>query len=115
LRYLRYLIIRTVAKFFEWERLFYVEFEACVLKERILVLTGILESGEDNGKAKRLLSLGLLLTVFIHVLVHAAGNMRLTLFPLLKEEFSLTNQQIGLITAVPAFCQVLFSIPAQHS
>ena len=92
--------------------MFYGKFEASALKERITVLTDILESGEDHSKVQRLLSLGLLLTVFIHVLVHAAGNMRLTLFPLLKEEFNLTNQQIGLITAIPAFCQVLFSIPA---
>jgi MFS family permease len=50
--------------------------------------------------------------VLIHVLVHAAGNMRSTLYPTLKEEFSLTNQQIGLIAAIPALCQVIFSIPA---
>ncbi len=59
----------------------------------------------------RLLSLGLLLMVVIHALVHAAGNMRSTLYPLLKEEFSLTNQQIGLIAAIPTICTVLLSIP----
>ena len=47
----------------------------------------------------------------IHALVHAAGNMRSTLFPVLKEEFSLTNQQIGLIVAIPSLCQFLFSVP----
>jgi len=82
-----------------------------VLREKT-VLTDRVESAEGNGQAPTILSLGLLLTVFIHVLVHAAGNMRLTLFPLLKEEFDLTNQQIGLITAIPALCQVLFSVPA---
>ena len=49
--------------------------------------------------------------VLIHTLVHAAGNMRSTLFPVLKEEFSLTNQQIGLIVAIPSLCQLLFSVP----
>ncbi len=49
--------------------------------------------------------------VLTHALVHAAGNMRSTLFPVLKEEFSLTNQQIGLIVAIPSLCQFLFSIP----
>jgi len=75
-------------------------------------LTDILESEEGGSQALRLLSLGLLLAVLIHVLVHAAGNMRSTLFPLLKEEFNLTYQQIGLITAIPSLCQVLFLIPA---
>jgi MFS family permease len=65
-----------------------------------------------NGRALRLLSLGLLVSVLMHVLVHAAGNMNSTLFPVLKEEFSLTNQQIGMIAAIPLFCQVLLSIPA---
>jgi MFS family permease len=59
----------------------------------------------------RLFSLGLLLTVLIHVLVHVAGNMRTTLLPVLKEEFHLTNQQIGLILAIPALVQILFAIP----
>jgi len=31
---------------------------------------------------------------------------------MLKEEFSLINQQIGLIAAIPLLCQVLISIPA---
>jgi FSR family fosmidomycin resistance protein-like MFS transporter len=49
--------------------------------------------------------------VLTHGLVHAAGNMRSTLFPVLKGEFSLTNQQIGLIIAIPSLCQFLFSVP----
>ena len=50
--------------------------------------------------------------VLIHALVHAAGNMRSTLFPVLEKEFSLTNQQIALIVAIPSICQFLFSVPA---
>lgn len=67
---------------------------------------------EDNSRPAKLLSFGLLITVVIHALVHAAGNMRSTLFPVLKEEFMLTNQQIGLIAAIPTLCTVLFAIPA---
>jgi len=37
--------------------------------------------------------------------------MRSTLFPVLKEEFSLSNQQIGLIVAIPSLCQILFTVP----
>ncbi len=54
----------------------------------------------------------LLLMVLTHMLVHAAGNMRTTIFPVLKEEFALTNQQIGLIVAIPSLCQLLLSIPS---
>ncbi len=49
--------------------------------------------------------------VLTHVLVHAAGNMRSTLFPVLKEEFSLSYQQIGLIVAIPSLIQILFTVP----
>jgi MFS family permease len=38
--------------------------------------------------------------------------MRSTLFPVLKDEFSLTNQQIGLIVAIPSLCQFLLSVPS---
>ncbi|MFP3951700.1 MAG: MFS transporter [Candidatus Bathyarchaeia archaeon] len=69
------------------------------------------EVEESNKEALRYLSLGLVLMVLIHTLVHAAGNMRTTLYPLLKEEFSLTNQQIGLIASIPLLCQVLLSVP----
>ncbi len=50
--------------------------------------------------------------VLIHALVHAAGNIRSTIFPILREEFSLSYQQVGLIVAIPSLCQFLFSVPA---
>jgi MFS family permease len=59
-----------------------------------------------------LMSSSLLIMILTHTLVHAAGNMRSTLFPVLKVEFSLTNQQIGLIVAIPSLLQFLFSIPS---
>jgi len=44
-------------------------------------------------------------------LIHAAGNMMSTLFPVLKEEFSLTNQQIALIVVIPTLSQTLITMP----
>lgn len=70
-----------------------------------------LDGGESNENVLGYISIGLVLMVLIHTLVHAAGNMRTTLYPLLKEEFSLTNQQIGLIASIPLLCQVLLSVP----
>jgi len=49
--------------------------------------------------------------VVTHALTHAAGNIRNTIFPVLKVEFSLSNQQIGIIAAIPPLCQALLSIP----
>jgi len=55
----------------------------------------------------------LIVMVLTHMLVHAAGNMRTTIFPVLKEEFALTNQQVGLIVAIPSLCQfLLLSVPS---
>jgi DHA1 family multidrug resistance protein-like MFS transporter len=68
----------------------------------------------DNSSfsLRRLLSSSLIIMVLTHMLVHAAGNMRSTLYPVLKEEFSLSNQQIGLIVAIPSLCQFLFTVPS---
>ncbi len=69
--------------------------------------------GENNKNTLgRLMSPSLLIMILTHLLVHAAGNMRSTLFPVLKAEFSLTNQQIGLIVAIPSICQFLISVPS---
>ena len=66
----------------------------------------------DKSSLGRLMSGSLLIMVLTHMLVHAAGNMRSTLFPVLKEEFALTNQQVGLIVAIPSLCQFLLSVPS---
>ena len=68
---------------------------------------------EDAARSRSsLISSSLLIMVLTHALVHAAGNMRSTLFPVLEEEFGLTNQQLALIVAIPSLCQFLFSVPA---
>ena len=67
---------------------------------------------KEKSTFGRIMSGSLVLMVLTHMLVHAAGNMRTTLFPVLKEEFALTNQQIGLIIAIPSLCQLLLSIPS---
>ncbi len=55
---------------------------------------------------------GLYAMMITHALVHAAGNIRGTLYPILKDEFVMTNQQIGIIAAIPPLAQALLSIPA---
>jgi MFS family permease len=60
---------------------------------------------------RRLFSFGLLAMVATHALIHAAGNMSSTMIVELREEFVLSNLQIGIIGAVPPLAQVLFSLP----
>ena len=52
--------------------------------------------------------------IITHTLVHSAGNIRSTLYPILKDEFLLTNQHIGIIAAIPPIVQSIFSLPAGH-
>jgi FSR family fosmidomycin resistance protein-like MFS transporter len=66
----------------------------------------------NTSNWRRLMSSSLLIMVLTHMLVHAAGNMRSTLFPVLKEEFALSNQQVGLIVAIPSLIQFLLSVPS---
>ncbi len=69
--------------------------------------------GENQKSTIRtLLSSSLLIMVLTHTLVHAAGNIQTTLFPVLQEEFSLSNQQVGLLIAIPSLFQFLLSIPS---
>ena len=62
-------------------------------------------------KPASILSYGLLVMTVTHTLTHAFGQMHTTLFPVLKEEFNLSFQQLGLIAAIPPLCQSLLAIP----
>lgn len=63
------------------------------------------------GKKSSLFSFALLAMVATHALIHAAGNMRSTMIVELREEFVLSNMEIGLITAIPSLASVLFTLP----
>ena len=63
------------------------------------------------GKKSSLFSFALLAMVATHALIHAAGNMRSTMIVELREEFVLSNMEIGLISAIPSLVSVLFTLP----
>ncbi|MBN2334418.1 MFS transporter [Candidatus Bathyarchaeota archaeon] len=63
---------------------------------------------EERG---RLFSFALLAMVATHALIHAAGNMRSTMIVELRNEFVLSNMEIGLISAIPSLASVLFTLP----
>lgn len=64
-----------------------------------------------EGKPAKMLSYGLIVMAITHTLTHAFQNMHTTIYPTLKTEFLLTNQQIGLISAIPSLSAALLSIP----
>ncbi len=67
---------------------------------------------EKTVEKKPLMNMGIMAMVVTHALVHAAGGMRSTIMPEIKEDFLLNNFQIGVISAVPPLSQAIFSIPA---
>jgi MFS family permease len=58
-----------------------------------------------------ILSYSLLVIAITHAMAHAFQNMHTTLYPDLVKEFTLTNQQVGLISSIPSLISALLSIP----
>ncbi len=57
------------------------------------------------------ISYGLVVMTVTHVLTHVFGGIHTSIFSLLREEFSLSLKQLGIIAAIPPLCQALFTIP----
>jgi len=66
----------------------------------------------QSDRQTRLLSYGLIVMTLTHTMTHSFQNIHTALFPVLREEFMLTNQQIGIIASIPNLCQALLTIPA---
>lgn len=65
-----------------------------------------------SSEKKNLFSFALLAMVATHTLIHAAGSMNSTLIVELREEFVLSNIEIGLISAIPSLITVILTLPA---
>jgi len=46
-----------------------------------------------------------------HILTHVFGRVHTVLFPILRDEFSLSLQELGIIAAIPPFFQTILYIP----
>jgi len=66
---------------------------------------------EKQGNTTKLLSYGLVAMAVTHTLTHVFGGIHTAIFSLLRDEFSLSLQQLGLIAAIPPLCQALLAIP----
>ena len=60
----------------------------------------------------RFLNYGLIVMTVSHVLTHVFGGIHTAIFGLLRDEFSLTLQQLGIIAAIPPLIDALVAIPA---
>jgi len=66
---------------------------------------------QDMGRAAGILSYGLIAMTLTHTLTHVFQRIHPAIFPILKGEYGLSLQQLGIIAAIPPLCQALFSIP----
>lgn len=66
-----------------------------------------------NKKAKvaSIFSYGLIVMAVTHTFTHVFGGIHTSIFSLLREEFSLSLKQLGLIAAIPPLAQALFTLP----
>ncbi len=67
-----------------------------------------------SEKTSTVLRSTILIMFITHTLTHVAGSIRSSIFPIIKTEFLLTNQQIGYISAIPALSTALITIPAGY-
>ena len=67
---------------------------------------------EKPTNPNKMLGYGLFLMTLTHVLTHVFGPLFTASFPLIRDEFSLSIPQLGLIAAIPPLIQTLLSIPA---
>jgi MFS family permease len=65
----------------------------------------------QRTRALSFVNYGLIVMTVTHVLTHVFGGIHTAIFSLLREEFSLSLQQLGIIAAIPPLCQALFTIP----
>ena len=66
---------------------------------------------DKTRSATSILSYGLIVMTFTHVLTHVFGGIHPAIFSILRDEFDLTLQQLGIIAAIPPLLQALLSIP----
>ncbi len=65
----------------------------------------------QKPRALSFISYGLVVMAVTHTLTHVFGGIHTSIFSLLREEFSLSLQQLGIIAAIPPLCQAIFTIP----
>lgn len=68
--------------------------------------------GRTASRTGSILSYGLFVMTLTHTLTHVFGQLYTASFPIIREEFSLSIQQLGVLAAIPPLCQALLTIPS---
>jgi MFS family permease len=63
------------------------------------------------GSKESILNYGLIVMTLTHTLTHVFVGIHPSIFSILRDEFSLSLQQLGYIAAIPPLCQALLAIP----
>jgi MFS family permease len=66
---------------------------------------------DKKAKVASIFSYGLIVMAATHTFTHVFGGIHTSIFSLLRDEFSLSLRQLGLLAAVPPLAQGLFTIP----
>jgi MFS family permease len=69
-----------------------------------------MESGKSK-KATTIISYGLIVMTVTHTLTHVFSGIHPAIFSILREEFSLSLRQLGIIAAIPPLLQSILAIP----
>lgn len=67
---------------------------------------------KDLFEKPSILTLNLLIISGAHLVSHVFGSIHTALFPVFRDEFNLSLQQLGLIAAIPPLCRVFSYIPS---
>ncbi|RJS89713.1 MFS transporter [Candidatus Bathyarchaeota archaeon] len=68
----------------------------------------------SDSRTEPVLGYGVLLMAVTHVFIHVFDRVYPALFPVFREEFSLTLPQLGLIASIPPLFRTLASIPSGY-
>lgn len=68
--------------------------------------------GRTGSRTGSILSYGLLVMTLTHTLTHVFGRLYTASFPIIRKEFGMSIQQLGVLAAIPPLCQALLSIPS---
>ena len=64
-----------------------------------------------RAKVASIFTYGLIVMAVTHTFTHVFGGIHTSIFSLLREEFSLSLRQLGLIAAIPPLAQAIFTLP----
>jgi MFS family permease len=67
---------------------------------------------KSEKKPESIFNLGLIILSGAHMVTHVFGRIHPALFPVFREEFQLSLQQLGLVASIPTLLRMLFYLPS---